>query len=184
VNAPAHPGASDCEHLGDGFLAQPVNALSSLAYVAVGVELMARAWQQRSRRWPSVGLAAFGALVAAEGAGSVGFHGPGDSVSHRIHDAGIGGTLAFVAATEVLALVRRPRRRRARRRFVIAAALLAVATAINLVTRTGDPLCRPDSLLQGHAAWHVLTALALREWALAAFTDVPSEGQAVASQSS
>ena len=167
----AHPAAGDCERLGDGFLAQPVNALSSLAYVAVGAELMVRAWQQRSRRWPSVALAAFGAVVAAEGVGSVGFHGPGDSVSHRLHDAGIGGTLAFVAATEVIALVRRPRRARTRRRLAIAAALLAAATVVNLLSRTGDPLCDPDSLLQGHAVWHVLTAAALREWALAAFTD-------------
>jgi hypothetical protein len=169
VNGPAHPAAGDCERLGEGFLAQPVNALSSLAYVAVGGELMARAWVQRSRGWSSVALAAFGALLAVEGVGSVGFHGPGDSVSHRLHDAGIGGTLAFVAATEVVALVRRPRRRRTRRRLAVAAALLAAATVVNLLSRTGDPLCDPDSLLQGHAAWHVLTALALREWALAAF---------------
>lgn len=26
------------------------------------------------------------------------------------------------------------------------------------------PLCRPDSLLQGHAAWHVLTAAMLWWW--------------------
>ena len=171
MSARAHPGAGDCEALGDGWLAQPVNALSSLAYVAVGAELMVRAWQQRSRGWSSVGLAAFGALVAVEGVGSVGFHGPGDSVSHRLHDAAIGGTLAFVAATEVVALVRRPRRRRTRRRLVVAAALLGTATAVNLLSRTDDPLCNPDRLLQGHAVWHVLTALALREWALAAFTD-------------
>jgi len=168
----SHPGAGDCERLGDGFLAQPVNALSSLAYVAVGGELIVRAWQQRSRGWSSVGLAAFGALVAAEGVGSVGFHGPGDRASHVLHDAAIGATLAFVAATEVVALVRRPRRSRTRRRFVAAAALLGTATVVNLLSRTGDPLCNPDSLLQGHAVWHVLTALALREWALATF-DAP-----------
>jgi uncharacterized membrane protein YcjF (UPF0283 family) len=168
----SHPAAGDCERLGDGFLAQPVNALSSLAYVAVGTELMVRAWQQRSRGWSSFGLAAFGALVAAEGVGSVGFHGPGDRASHFLHDAAIGATLAFVATTEVVALVRRPRRRRTRRRFVAAAALLGTATVVNLVSRTGDPFCNPDSLVQGHAVWHVLTALALREWALATF-DAP-----------
>jgi hypothetical protein len=172
VSGSTHPAAGDCERLGDGFLTQPVNALSSLAYVAVGAELMVRAWHQRSRGWSSVGLAAFGALVAAEGVGSVGFHGPGDSVSHRLHDAALGATIAFVAATEVVALVRRPRRPRTRRRFVVAAALLGTATAVNLLSRTGDPLCNPDSILQGHAVWHVLTAAALREWALAAF-DAP-----------
>jgi hypothetical protein len=184
VSVPTHPAAADCERIGGGFLAQPVNALSSLAYVVVGGELIVRAWRQgrtaagRAGRWPSLGLGAFGALLAVEGVGSVGFHGPGDGVSHRIHDAGIGGTLVFVAATEVVALVRRPRKRRARRRFVLAGALLAGATVVNLLSRTDDPWCRPDSLLQGHAAWHVLTARALREWALATFCDLPSPSDA------
>jgi hypothetical protein len=35
---------------------------------------------------------------------------------------------------------------------------------VNLLTRTGAPLCRPESLLQGHAAWHALTALAIALW--------------------
>jgi hypothetical protein len=38
------------------------------------------------------------------------------------------------------------------------------AIAVNLLTRTGAPLCRPESLLQGHAAWHALTALAIALW--------------------
>jgi hypothetical protein len=42
------------------------------------------------------------------------------------------------------------------------AALLALlaAFAIWSVTRTNGPLCNPDSLIQGHAIWHLLDALA------------------------
>jgi hypothetical protein len=41
----------------------------------------------------------------------------------------------------------------------------AVAAVLNTTARTGGPLCAPDSLLQGHAGWHVITALLLWWWA-------------------
>src|SRR5919106_1387647 len=40
----------------------------------------------------------------------------------------------------------------------------AAALVVNVVTRTGAPLCRPGGLLQGHAAWHILTAIAIASW--------------------
>jgi cyanate permease len=45
-------------------------------------------------------------------------------------------------------------------------AIYSVGTGvvINLLARTGAPLCRPDALAQGHAAWHVLTAVGLAAW--------------------
>jgi hypothetical protein len=45
-----------------------------------------------------------------------------------------------------------------------ALAALGAAVAVNLLTRTGAPLCRPGSLVQGHGAWHVLTAVAVGAW--------------------
>jgi hypothetical protein len=45
-----------------------------------------------------------------------------------------------------------------RRLLVAAAAIFLVAFAIWVPSRTGGPLCAPDSLLQGHAIWHVLNA--------------------------
>ena len=36
-------GGSDCEHIGQGLLAQPANTLSSLAYVLAGLLLLRRA---------------------------------------------------------------------------------------------------------------------------------------------
>ncbi|MEI2620306.1 MAG: hypothetical protein V9G09_06160 [Candidatus Nanopelagicales bacterium] len=41
----------------------------------------------------------------------------------------------------------------------------AVAFALS---RTGGPLCDPDSWFQGHGVWHVLTAVALGLWAVTA----------------
>lgn len=52
-----------------------------------------------------------------------------------------------------------------RRRFGVPAVSLGVAGALHVLSRTGRPLCRPDSLLQGHAAWHAITAWAQWWWA-------------------
>ena len=41
-------GESDCEDIDDGFLAQPVNALSSLAYTLFGIWLVIRAVRNRT----------------------------------------------------------------------------------------------------------------------------------------
>jgi hypothetical protein len=47
--------------------------------------------------------------------------------------------------------------------------LLAAAAVADLLGRTGSPFCNPDSLLQLHGVWHVLSALAMAAWAGAAF---------------
>jgi hypothetical protein len=45
-------------------------------------------------------------------------------------------------------------------------AALAVGVPAYLLGRTGGPLCRPDSLLQPHALWHLMTAVAMTAWAV------------------
>jgi hypothetical protein len=80
-----------------------------------------------------------------------------------------GGALAgalglLVGAGEVAVARRRPRGGAAYRAGVAA---LAVGAACWWLGRTGGPLCDPDSPLQGHAAWHLLTASALTAWAQA-----------------
>ena len=50
-------------------------------------------------------------------------------------------------------------------------ACLAVGVAVFALSRTGGPLCEPDSLFQGHALWHVLTATALALWAVTALPE-------------
>lgn len=54
--------------------------------------------------------------------------------------------------------------------FVGVGALL-VGAAIFAVSRTGGPLCDPESPLQGHAVWHLLTASALCLWLVTALPD-------------
>jgi len=68
----------------------------------------------------------------------------------------------LVAAGEVAVARRGPRRPPGAYRAGVAA--LAVGAACWWLGRTGGPLCDPDSLLQGHAAWHLLTAFALAAW--------------------
>lgn len=140
-------GASDCEALRDGWLAQPVNTLSSLAYIVAGAYL----WHRRRDAARAVAVA-----LAAVGVGSVLYHGPGPAGAELAHDGSI---VALVAAVPVVAW-----RRRLARPPASALAVGAAAVVLNALTRTGAPLCRPSSLAQGHAAWHALTALALALW--------------------
>ncbi|MGE5226957.1 MAG: hypothetical protein ACM3OO_08785 [Planctomycetaceae bacterium] len=53
--------------------------------------------------------------------------------------------------------------------WIGAAALFALGTAAFWAGKDGSPWCRPDSLVQWHAAWHVLQAAALATWSVAAF---------------
>jgi hypothetical protein len=138
-------GASDCEALRDGWLGQPVNGLSSLAYVLAGVYVV-------RRDGPPVPALALGAV----GVGSVLYHGPMPPGAELVHD----GSLVALAAAILVALWRRSLRWPP----ALAVTAAGVAVAVNVLTRTGAPLCRPASLLQGHAAWHVLTAIALASW--------------------
>ncbi|HKE73299.1 MAG TPA: hypothetical protein VKB57_06775 [Acidimicrobiales bacterium] len=197
--------AGDCERIHDGVWAQPVNAASSLAYLAAGAALAARAGRLPVGR-TRTGRYAFAAAVAANGVGSVAYHGPGGPVSRWLHDAALITTLGLLAATDGERLGRAPawpggaaaaagagaalalspatsaaaqavlgagalagevavavdaRRRGRPLRAGPAVAAGALAVAVYATTRTGRALCRPDSLLQGHALWHGLTAALL-----------------------
>jgi hypothetical protein len=55
------------------------------------------------------------------------------------------------------------------RAWLIAAAVLAVAGGAYILGRSGSPLCRPESVLQFHAVWHVLVAIAAAAFAYVAF---------------
>jgi hypothetical protein len=149
-------GAGDCERLHGGLIAQPVNTASALAYVAVGAWLVGRR---------QVG---FGVAVAAAGLGSVDYHGPGSPAARLLHDGGLYAVVGLVAWREVARRVRRARltpRGRAVYRLALAAALAGAVCW--WAGRTASPWCDPDSLLQGHAAWHLLGAFALAAWSVA-----------------
>jgi hypothetical protein len=92
-------GASDCEVLRDEALAQPVNAVSSLAYVVVGVAIVAVAIGRRRAVLPSV---VYGACLAGVGIGSVLFHGPQPAGSRVLHDLPILVTVIFIVVRDLV----------------------------------------------------------------------------------
>jgi hypothetical protein len=199
-------GESDCEEIGSGLLAQPVNALSSLAYVAGG-SWVARRGAQSGR--PAA--MAFGGVLGAVGAGSVLYHGPCPPGAQQAHDASLAAAMGLVVLHNTTAMTGRHRRApglvhlgaavvaalpvlpsgrytnpvvallgvsafateaqsvrygiRARRPAAISAGTFALGALIHALSRTGGPLCRPHSRLQGHALWHVLSAVSLAAWA-------------------
>ena len=153
-------GAGDCERLRDGLIAQPANTASALAYVAVGGWLL-------SRRRDGVGVAVAVAVVVA-GVGSVDYHGTGSRAARLLHEGGLYAVVGLVAWREVARRVGRERlgpAQRAAYRLALGAA--AAGAVCWWAGRTGSPWCDPDSLLQAHAAWHLLGAAALACWAAA-----------------
>jgi hypothetical protein len=198
-------GESDCEEIRPGLVAQPVNALSSLAYVVGGVWVATRG--VRAERPAAV---AFGGLLGAVGVGSVLYHGPCPPGAQQAHDASLAAALGVVVLHNTAAIGGRHhlvrgaaqagaaiaaalpvlpngrftnhvatvlgiaavttealsvRRHHPRGPAAAAAGTLALGALVNVLSRTGGPLCRPNSLLQGHAAWHVLSAISLAAWA-------------------
>jgi hypothetical protein len=87
--------SSDCERLGDGALAQPVNTLSSLAYLLVGLWILGLARRSPVRR---VELAVFGVAVALNAVGGLAFHGVQSWGARWVHDVAILAVLGFVVA--------------------------------------------------------------------------------------
>jgi hypothetical protein len=70
------------------------------------------------------------------------------------------GLFLLVALGGEAVLWRRGTARRQARWGLASAGALALAFAIWNLAKDGSPLCHPDSLLQGHAAWHLLCAVA------------------------
>lgn len=158
--SPERLGCSDCERIRDGWLAQPVNTATSLAYVVAGAVVAAQDRQSPADRRGGLVSAT---LLAGVGLGSVAYHGPQPRGARAAHDWPIAGLTALVLATP---LVRRWRGQRAlpgwtAGRGGVIAALTAASAAAYAGGRSGAPTCAPDSPLQLHGAWHVLSAATL-----------------------
>ena len=191
-------GGSDCEHIGQGLLAQPANTLSSLAYVLAGLLILGRA--AVARPGARIAPAVYAVTVIGVGIGSAAFHGPMPAWGRFGHDLSIAAVLAFVIGYEV-AIARGASATRGLVMFVAITGACAVldaalvtgavvaeigasrsatgrATAdgrpwiaiigvvtigalLNALGRTDAPLCAPESPVQLHAVWHVLTAFVL-----------------------
>lgn len=173
-----HVACGDCERVRPGLIGQPANTLSSLAFVAAAVPVWRAADREADRDAGrdagrdavddgpagrvgdpvADGAAAVGAWRAvalasvAAGLGSVGYHGPGGALGKSVHDVGVG-ALAVALVGALASDRRRPSR--------AALAVGAAAGLLHLTSRTGGPLCRPDSPWQGHAGWHLLAATAV-----------------------
>ncbi len=194
---------SDCERSREGWISQPVNSVSSLAYVVAGGALA-----REARTRPAAerfGAQALAGAVAAAGLGSVAYHGPGGTVSRWAHDATLVAAAGLLAQRDLAAVLERHPPSRVAVVAVPMAAVaactprtsapaqaltgaLAVAAGVvrrvrddatapgrgpdltlgavwamgaftHATGRTGGPLCRPDSPLQAHAVWHVLSAV-------------------------
>lgn len=120
-------GESDCETIGTGLLAQPVNAVTSLSYVLFGliiaIGLRRGATNERSLRL------LFALLLMATGVGSVMYHGTQGPGSGFVHDMSFLSAILFLAVFNLGGSFGTPRRR-AMLAFVVigigAAGVLAV----------------------------------------------------------
>ena len=165
-------GESDCERITAGLLAQPINTVSSLSYLAVAIGLLI--WAGRTGHWSS-GLAWYAALLATVGIGSVDFHGVGTPIAQWLHDLPIVALLILGVVTPAV------RWRRGQSMFPgagpIGLGMIGIVAGAGLLAfvlgGTGSALCRPDDLWQFHALWHILTAVVLGGWAVALYVGTP-----------
>ncbi|HEX6219617.1 MAG TPA: hypothetical protein VF115_00840 [Acidimicrobiia bacterium] len=144
----------DCEAIGDSFLGQPVNSLTTLAFVIAGVVV----WRYSTRPWVAVGL-------IGTGVGSFLFHGPMPPYSQVAHDV----TLWFLVVAVLISIVVDFRSTRGGWRHLLGPLLLlATVAVIGRLGATGNPLCDADSIWQPHGLWHLGSAAAVTWWAVLA----------------
>jgi hypothetical protein len=210
----------DCERIVSGFLGQPANTVSSLAFLAAGAWILILAFRREDTS--RVALVALALAVAANAVGSFALHGPNPSWAQWAHDLAIMAVLLFIAVhafgrirgwrptvqvgAYAIGLVavglglaaihgasdpfagtlaagaivgevatfsgeRREPPSAGRRSGSVARRIGLVAIALGgaayLLGQTGSPFCRPDSLFQWHALWHVLVAVSLVAYAYA-----------------
>lgn len=148
--------SSDCERLRSGWLAQPANAVSALAYVAVGVWLL---WRSRRPGVHRGALIAAGAAMVGVGVGSIAYHGPQPGWAPLAHD----GSVVWLALVIIGVALTHPRATTevAVAAWRAAAGWMALALTAYVAGRTGSSFCQSTALWQAHAAWHVLSAVGL-----------------------
>jgi hypothetical protein len=141
----------DCEAVVHTVLGQPVNSLTTIAFLVAAVIV----WSRTSRRWVAVAL-------VATGVGSFLFHGPMPSTAQLVHDV----TLWLLVGAVVVSIAVDYRRARALRHLLGPVLLLGGAAIVGRLGSTGGPLCDPDSIWQPHGLWHVASAAAVVWWAI------------------
>lgn len=123
-------GETDCERINEGALAQPVNAISSLAFSAIGLALLV--WAGVAVGWERHFRYVTAGLFILTGFGSFLYHGPQWAGSLFAHDITFLAVLAVIAGTHItLALGRNERTA-----WTAVGALIAVYVAVLLVWPT------------------------------------------------
>lgn len=183
--------AADCELIGSGLLGQPVNALSSIAFVVAGIIVLTR---RPALRWVGFGL-------VSTGIGSFLFHGPMPQADEWAHDVSLAWLIAILGGlgTRWERLTRLPALLVIATLFAVAPSaadpisvaltvvavvnvlradrspaalaplgLLALVAIYGRLGASGGPLCQPGSMFQPHAVWHLGAAMAVTWWALTA----------------
>ncbi len=134
-------GASDCELLRQGWLAQPANAWSSAAYLVAAAYVLTR--RVPAGRLPPVTLAGAVAL-ALVALGSAAYHGPQPAWADAAHDASISALLVVVLLHAAGSGVRR-----------LGGVLLIVATGVAV---TGMAMAAPGVAPAVHGGLAVAVA--------------------------
>ena len=177
-------GASFCEAARDALVRQPANTFSNLGFVIAG---LAAAWHvsRRGSGTMSASLGtAYAVLVVLLGPGSAAMHASQSAIGGHLDvysmyllasfvmaypaarllalpAAGFAGLFALLTGLAMEAVLRTRGANRLDLRWGISsAATLLVAFTIWNTGKDGGPLCEPQSLLQPHAAWHLLDAVA------------------------
>jgi hypothetical protein len=127
---------SDCERFGHGWLGQPANALTSLAFGVVGLWILLRAVRGRDRHG-RMELAVFGVVVSANALGSFAYHGFQPWWGHWAHDAAILAVLLFIGVLDAALLLGW---RRARTLSVFGAGLVGLGIWLALLPDATDLL--------------------------------------------
>ena len=195
--------AADCEAIGPGFLGQPVNTVTTLAFLLVGLWILLR---RRKDRW-------LGIALVATGVGSFLFHGPTpiwQRMGPRCQPRLALGWSSLATAPAAGATVTSASARRDRVAVGVAPGvadplavaftafgvtvllwrdrswatlrpllLLAVVGIYGRLGATGGPFCDASSVWQPHGIWHLGAAAAL--WWL--FRPLRSLGSRVCSDS-
>lgn len=180
LDQPPTLGDGDCEALHSGFFLQPVNTVTSLSFIAVGIWGASRITSlARSDRLPA---AAYATIVALNGVGSVAYHGPQFPGAQTMHDLPAYGIVGLGLGVPIW------RRLRGRAALPGWSSTRAAAMAVGVVVagssyvggRTASRTCNPASWVQFHGLWHLSTA-GLMAVTAAVLWPVPDEPAATAS---
>jgi hypothetical protein len=178
VRSDADPalGEGDCEEISGALLNQPTNALSSVAFVVCGTWLLARLRSLDGGQRRTAG--AYGALVLANGLGSLAYHGPQFAGAEILHDLPAMGLLVMGVGVPLMRWRsgRTPLPGYSWSRMLAIGVVSAIAGSAYFLGRSSGPLCDPASWAQPHGLWHLGAAILMGLWSVVLWPGRGDEG--------